>query len=70
MTTVHTNAVEGISSVERERRRKAVEVSIHSLEMEGLAVSDDDIVAGEEFIAGEMTLDEFIERGLARFVRA
>ena len=70
MTTVHTNAVEGISSVEHERRRKAVEVSIHSLEMEGLAVSDDDIVAGEEFIAGEMTLDEFIERGLARFVRA
>lgn len=45
-----------------ERRRAAVAAARHSIEMEGGRVSEDARVVQDAFVAGELTLDEYLDR--------
>jgi hypothetical protein len=67
MSTVHTAA---ISTADRERRQQTVDNAVHSLAMEGFAVTGEDIEAAAEYVDGSITLDEFIARGPARLTSA
>lgn len=67
MTTTHAAAA--ISAEERKRRREAVDDSIHSLEMEGLAVSDRQLANLDDFVAGVIEMDELLARTRAPYLR-
>jgi uncharacterized protein YegP (UPF0339 family) len=64
MSTVHPVAEN--SREERLRRQRHVDNAVHSLALEGLTVSDEDIAAAAEYVDGAITAEEFVERGLAQ----
>ena len=64
MSAVH--AATEISLEERIRRQSYVDNAVHSLALEGLTVTDEDIAAAAEYVDGSITVDEFVNRGLAR----
>ena len=64
MNTVH--AVVEISLEERLRRQSHVDKAVHSLALEGLTVTGEDIAFAAEYVDGTITVDEFVDRGLAR----
>lgn len=64
MSAVHAAAE--ISLEERIRRQSHVDNAVHSLVLEGLTVSGEDITFAAEYVDGTITVDEFVDRGLAR----
>ena len=68
MTTVHT--APAISAEEQQRRREIADDSIHSLEMEGLTVSDRQLANIDDYVAGTIDMDELIARTRAPYIRA
>ena len=60
------HAVVEIPLDERLRRQSHVDKAVHSLALEGLTVTGEDIAFAAEYVGGTITVDEFVERGLAR----
>ena len=60
------HAVVEISLDERLRRQSHVDKAVHSLALEGLTVTGEDIAFAAEYVDGAITVDEFVVRGLAR----
>lgn len=55
-----------ITAEERAKRKRLVAESIHSGEMEGLAISDQAQADNDEFIEGVIDADEVVRRARAR----
>ena len=68
MDTAH--AVVEISLEERLRRQSHVDNAVHSLALEGLTVTGEDIAFAAEYVDGTITIDEFVDRGRAVETRA
>ena len=60
------HAVVEIPLDERLRRQSHVDKAVHSLALEGLTVTGEDIAFAAEYVDGTITVDEFVDRGLAR----
>jgi Antitoxin VbhA len=67
MTANHDAAA--IAAEEKQRRCENAQESVHSLAMEGLTVSDWQLVNIEQYVTGAIDMDELVRRGGAQRVR-
>lgn len=59
-------SVQQISPIERDRRSRLVKDATHSIEMEGGVFSDASNEDLQQYILGQLTIEECINRELAR----